>query len=292
MIALVAAAVGPLATGWLVSRAWRAPAIARARRARPRVTGPPRGRVARGLEAALRDAALSIGVEEALQIWAGGVLAVGAVAMPIDPLLAPPALLGALAAGPTVLWALRHRSRARLAAALPEGLDRCAAVLRAGGTVGDAVRVLAATEGPLAPGFQRVCARADLGVTLTAALARWPGEVRVPEARGVAGALAVAAAMGGRSAAALESLARSMREQLGARADARALSAQARMSALVVGLAPIGYLLFSAVADPATAHVLVGTPTGRVCLVGGLVLEALAAVWMRRLLRMDAGGRG
>jgi len=71
---------------------------------------------------------------------------------------------------------------------------------------------------------------------------------------------------------------------LGALAEARALSSQARLSALVVGGAPVAYLIFSAVVDPSSVDVLLATDAGRVCLVLGLGCEALAALWMRRIL--------
>jgi Flp pilus assembly protein TadB len=44
------------------------------------------------------------------------------------------------------------------------------------------------------------------------------------------------------------------------------------------------YLLFSVLVDPATLAVLLGTGVGRVCLLVGLGLETLAALWMRRIV--------
>jgi tight adherence protein B len=105
--------------------------------------------------------------------------------------------------------------------------------------------------------------------------------------RAVAGALAVATTVGGRAADALDGLAASLRERLGAAAEARALSSQARLSAMVVGAAPMGYLAFSALVDPSSVSVLLTTATGRVCLAVGVVLDALAVLWMRRVVRDD-----
>jgi tight adherence protein B len=68
-------------------------------------------------------------------------------------------------------------------------------------------------------------------------------------------------------------------------AEARSLSAQARLSAIVVGAAPLGYLAFAALVDPGSVTALVATGVGRVCLVLGLGLEVLAALWIRRILR-------
>jgi tight adherence protein B len=107
----------------------------------------------------------------------------------------------------------------------------------------------------------------------------------VPGVRAVAGALTLVTTVGGSAAGPLEGLAASLRADDAAAGEARALSAQARVSAAVVGLAPLGYLAFSAMADPASSRVLVATAAGRFCLGAGLVLEALAAWWMRALVR-------
>jgi tight adherence protein B len=90
--------------------------------------------------------------------------------------------------------------------------------------------------------------------------------------------------MGGKAADAVDGLATSLRHRLDAIAEARALSAQARLSSVVVGAAPAGYLAFSAMVDPKAVTVLVATGVGRVCLVVGLGLEALAGWWIRRIL--------
>ena len=110
----------------------------------------------------------------------------------------------------------------------------------------------------------------------------------MPGTRAAAGALAVATTMGGRSADAIDGLATSLRHRLDAEAEARALSAQARLSAVVVGAAPLGYVVFAGVVDPTSVTALVGTGVGRVCLVLGLGCEALAAVWIRRILASEA----
>ena len=70
--------------------------------------------------------------------------------------------------------------------------------------------------------------------------------------------------------------------------EAHALSAQARMSAFVVGGAPIAYVVFVSLTDPGSLDVLLATNPGRACLVIGLGLEALAGLWMRALLKREA----
>ena len=163
-----------------------------------------------------------------------------------------------------------------------------AAGLRGGASVADAIGTLADGNGALAADLRRVRARTRLGLGLADALATWPVERDVPSARAAAGALALAVTVGGPAADAIDGLATSLRERLAAGAEARALSAQARLSAIVVGGAPIAYLAVSAIVDPSSVATLVETGSGRVCLLLGLVLQALALVWMRRIVRDEA----
>jgi tight adherence protein B len=284
VLSLTLAVAGPLVVAALVAAARRAGATERARALgrgrRWRLPGRVRAVVAR----ALNDADLALEPEPAVELWAGVTAAAGLVALAMSPGLVPPALLVAVLGPPAALWVLRTRARRRYASALPLALEQIAAHLRGGGTVAHGVAALAGGDGPLAGDLRRVQARADLGVGLADALTAWPLERDVGDVRAVAGALAVAETLGGRSAHALDGLAASLRDRIGAAAESRSLSAQARLSAIVVGASPLAYLVFSALVDPGSVGLLVGTGAGRVCLVLGLLLEALAALWMRHIL--------
>jgi tight adherence protein B len=284
VLTMALAVAGLLAVAALVAGARRAAATERARSlGRGRRWQLP-ARVRSLVVRALADADLPLDPEPAVELWVGAVAGAGLFAAAMSPGLVPPVVVITTAGGPVLVWVLRTRAHRRYAAALPLALEQVAAHLRGGGTVGHGVAALAGGDGPLAGDLRRVQARADLGVGLADALAAWPVERDAGDVRAVAGALAVAETLGGRSAHALDGLAASLRDRIGAAAEARSLSAQARMSAVVVGAAPLAYLVFSALVDPGSVELLVGTGTGRVCLVAGLLLEATGALWMRRIL--------
>lgn len=283
MLTVVVAFAGSALTATFVRAARRSAGGTRARdlsgRRRWSLPGPLRSR----LEHALSAGAIDITPEAAVELAATTVAATTMVALAIAPTLVPVVLPTTLLAGPVALRLARGRARRRFVEALPGALEQVAAALRGGAALEESLAVLDRT--PLAGDVRRVRARAELGLGLADALAGWPADRPLPEVRAVAGALAVAATLGGRAADALDGLASSLRERLGALAEARALSTQARLSAVVVGGAPIAYLAFSAVVDPASVDLLVGTDSGRVCLVLGLGCEMLAVLWMRRILR-------
>jgi tight adherence protein B len=281
------AVVGGLSSMWLARAARRYAVIDRvARPVRGPLVLPPRvrARLAEMLDAAMVDASPEHAVQVALLVLV--VLALIGVA--IAPVLGLVGVFAVVIGGPFALHALRHRRARAITAAVPTTLDRVASELRAGGTVATAVAGVASDDGPLAGDFARVEARTRLGAALPDALATWSRERSVPGAASAAGALAVAHEVGGRAADALESLAMSLREQIGVAAEARALSAQARSSAIVVGVGPLAYIAFSFLLDRRAVDALIGTPAGRLCLVVGLGLEAFGAWWMRRILANGA----
>jgi tight adherence protein B len=287
VLTLVVAIVGSTTIAGLVRAARRAAAGDHVRRigARTRWRLPAHPRAV--LEHGLAAAALDVEPEVACELWFGGTAIVALLAAGIAPAFVVPTVLAGLVAGPIALHVARGRAQRRFVAALAPGLEHVAAALRGGASVPDALDGLAANDGPLAADLRRVRSRAELGLSQAEALATWPADRPLGVVRAVAGALAVATTVGGRAADALDGLAASLRERLGAIAEARALSSQARLSAMVVGAAPIGYLAFSALVDPSSVSVLVTSPAGRVCLAVGVVLDALAVVWMRRVVRDD-----
>jgi tight adherence protein B len=287
VIAGIVIALGVLFTVVLVTSARRAPSLDRVRRLRPRAGLPLPPRLRGALEASLSRADVDLGADDAAKLWVLAALVGGGMGTVLSPIAAAPIAIAVLIGGPVALWCARGRGDVRVAQALPGALDRVSAGLRAGSTVGESLRELADGNGPLAPDLRRLDARSHLGVGLGDALAQWSRERPLPGVQAVSGALALALSVGGACAAALEGLGESLRTREATLREAQALSAQARLSAIVVGGAPIAYLGFVSLADPGSLDVLLSTNAGRACLVVGLALEGLAALWMRALLRRE-----
>lgn len=283
---LITALIGIGIASWFARAARRYAVSDRLRPDRARTVVPvPSGLVAR-IDRALDAAAIDVPAERALSTWAWSATVGAALGFGFG---GPQAALGmavVVAVGvPVVVLAMHERRAREVATAVPETLERVASELRSGGTVAVAIGAVATGDGPLARDMARVDTRVRLGASLVEALGAWTAERAVPGVDASAGALAMCSSVGGRSADALDGLATSLRDRLGVAAEARALSSQAQMSALVVGGVPIAYIAWSAVVDPRGVQVLTGTLIGRCCLVLGLALEALGAWWMRRIVR-------
>ncbi len=246
----------------------------------PRVVRQPLAR-------ALAAADVPIEPERAAQTAVLGVASATIAALAFMPGLAPGVVIAAAAAGPVGLRCGRHRRDRRFEVELPQLLDRVAAELRGGATVSTALTTAAHSDGPVAADVAAIRERLQLGLGLPDALAAWSADRDRADARAAAGALTVAVTLGGRATAAIEGLASSLRQRVELRAEGRALSAQGRLSAVVVGAAPVGFLAFSTMLDPASGALLVHGSVGRACLVGGLALEAAGAWWIRRIVASE-----
>ncbi len=177
----------------------------------------------------------------------------------------------------------RSRRAARRDGALPAVLESVARSLRAGSSLSEAVASVEPPP-PLEERWSRLVERARLAGVAHAARA-WADEEPVPSVRLAAGALALGAEVGGAHARALDGVGATLRARQAVAEEVRALSSQARVSALVIGLAPAGFCAFAAATDPSTAR-FYRSPAGIAVLVAGLVLDALGAMWMARITRV------
>jgi tight adherence protein B len=92
---------------------------------------------------------------------------------------------------------------------------------------------------------------------------------------------------GGALAATLEELASTLRARRSAARELRSLTAQSRLSANVLGLLPLGFFAFLSVVARDDMVAAIATPAGALAILLGLVLQAAAYVWIRRLLRIE-----
>jgi tight adherence protein B len=257
-----------------------------ARVSRDRIPPALRARIASALDAA----ALEVTAEHAVSTWLWSVTVAAALGLGFGgPQIGVGLALATGVGAPLAVLSMHDRRARQIAVVVPDTLERVASELRSGGTVATAISAVAAGDGPLAPDMARIDARISLGASLVQALAAWTSERTAAGVDASAGALALCSSVGGRSADALDGLASSLRDRLAVAAEARAVSSQARMSAVVVGGAPVAYIAWSAVVDPHALHVLTGTGFGRVCLLLGLGLEGLGAWWMRGIVRSGSG---
>jgi tight adherence protein B len=178
-------------------------------------------------------------------------------------------------------WRAR-RHAVRRDAVLPEVVERIASSVRAGASVSAALQEAAeAAPPPLDRELGSAAVALAHGAGLEAALAAWRATAGPsPEVALVATALGLGGRAGGEVARALDRVAATLRERREVRAEVRALATQARASAAVLIVAPLGFTLLISTIEPAVPAFLFGSPLGGLCLALGLGLDGLGALWM------------
>jgi len=180
---------------------------------------------------------------------------------------------------------LAPRAAARREAAVPQVLDAIARALRSGASLMQALGEASLEEGPLQDELRRVVAEAERGAGVSAALDAWAERQPSGSIRLAAAALTLGAETGGANARAVDGVASTVRQRLAVAGEARALSAQPRVSAQVIGFAPIAFGAFSAATDPDLARMLFTTPLGWAMLLTGLALDLIGMRWMVRMAK-------
>jgi len=190
-------------------------------------------------------------------------------------------LLGALA---TAFDLGRHRSDRLVDHELPAVLDAISHAVRSGSSLATALHEASETASGAAAGDLRHIAAVAVVRGAPAGLAAWRERRPTSAVRLTVAALSLSAELGG-AARPIDGVAVTLRERLALEHETRALSAQARASAVVIIAAPLVFVLVMCVTDPDTLSFFLRSTLGLACLAGGVVADAVAAWWMLRIVR-------
>jgi tight adherence protein B len=310
MAALLAVLVC-IAVGLLVVEVWRATRGARA------VAGRLTGLAREGDDALaiLQDrsaAGASPGVLERSRLWQGVVDIVeqSGHARPARDVLIMMVVLallfgavGGWRAG-TVMWALlagvlggalplgyflykRHQRLALFEQQFPEALDTLSRSIRAGYALGAGVQLVSdEMPDPIGGELKRVFEEIRLGRDPGDALARLWHRVPTDDVRFFCAALGIQRKTGGNLAEMLDRLSEVIRERFKVLSHARAVSAQQRWGAIMIGLSPLGFGLVLRLGNPGYFDPLFESPLGAQLVVGGLALEAVGFLVIWRIAKI------
>ena len=200
------------------------------------------------------------------------------------------AALLAAAALPLV-WAgraqqVRRRERSAEQRSVVEACSALAAELRAGRPLADALQGAAAlAAGGLRAALLTASSTARLGGDVPAALLRSADRSATSEVlRSLAACWRVCSGTGAGLAEAVTRLAEGARARQRQERAVQTALAGPRASALVLALLPVAGLGLAVALGARPLHVLLHTPLGRLCLLGGVVLEIAGIWWTRRIV--------
>lgn len=248
-----------------------------------------------GLEAliarALEGAGSDLKTPEWLLVHLTITLAAGLVGLLISGGSAVVALLLLLAGvvGPWIyLRVRRNNRRRRFGDALPDTLQLMSGSLSAGLSLAQTVEtVVHEASDPIAGEFRRVLVETRLGVELEDALDGVADRFESPDFSWVVMAIRIQRQVGGNLAELFDTVAATLRERQYVRRQVLALSAEGRLSAIVIGALPPIFLLYLLLTNRAYLHPLFHDPRGIVLMVFSTVWLGIGAFWMSRLVKVE-----
>lgn len=198
---------------------------------------------------------------------------------------------GGAIAGLTSSMALRmihDRRNAAIVAHLPEALDAFARGLKAGRPVADALGlVVESTPAPLRDELARTRDMLSIGHDLAESLRKLAERVAVAEVRFFSVATQLQAETGGNLVETIENLADQLRQRRSMRKKIRALSAEARTSAVILSILPFAVAVLLFVINPGYLRPLIADPRGLAMTGFGLLSLVSGIVVLNRMGRLD-----
>ena len=264
----------------------------RQRRSRAARPGDPVGRNLARLDEALARAGMTVSAGEVLTQIGIAVLALYAIFVLLLQLPLVQAVAMAVA-GPAALLLLvlrfkRARRIAAFTAGLPDALDVFARGLKAGRPVADSLSIVVENApDPVRGELARCRDQIKMGTTLADAFADLAARMPTAEAHFFGVATALQSETGGNLIETIENLSAQLRERRKLKQKARALSSEARASAIILASLPFAvglviFLLNAAYLDP-----LFSDPRGRAMLITGICSIALGIFMMVRMGKLD-----
>lgn len=226
-----------------------------------------------------------------------GVLSVAGLVF--SALLVPAGPVGAGVGGVLAVVAVRSararalaRARRDERAGAAEALGVLAAELRAGRSPSVALaRAAQVASGPTASAMREAAGQSAMGDGAAAAFARYVDESAVPQLLSSLGVCwEVCQGAGSSLAVAVDRLEDALLADQACREEVEADLEGARTTALLLAGMPLFGLALGAGLGGHPLHVLLRTPVGWGCLVGGIGLELLGLWWTGRIVRAAGGG--
>ena len=204
-----------------------------------------------------------------------------------------PVLAGVFAVGGLIVpWAVlgirRDRRRRSFHRGLPDTLQLISSSLAAGLSLQQSLdTVVHDGPEPIAGAFRRILVETRLGVPIEDAMEGVASRFRSQDFVWVVMAIRIQRHVGGNLAELLATVAATMREREYLRRQVSALSAEGRLSAIVLALLPPLFLLYLSLTNWDYVSPLFTDVRGLILLIGGTVWLGVGVFWMSRLVTVE-----
>jgi tight adherence protein B len=181
------------------------------------------------------------------------------------------------------------RQRKKFETQLPDTLNLLATSLRAGYSFLQAVEAVGEeAPDPTRREFGRAMAEIRLGRPMDDSLADIATRMDSVDFEWTVLAIEIQREVGGNLAEVLQTTAETMVQRNRLRREMKALTAEGRISAIVLSLLPLGLFAFIYLTNPDYMEPLLTSAIGIAVLIGGLVFIGIGIFWMQKIVKVDA----
>ena len=246
-----------------------------------------RGRAAVGA-AALERAGVSMRLPDFVLVVGLVSLVGGTVGLVVDGPLLGLVLLGAVPFGAKLLLRFRAaRRQAAFADQLDDSLQLMAGSLRAGHSLLRAVDSVASeADAPTSEEFSRIVNETRVGRDLNDALTEVADRMGSEDFTWIAQAIAIHREVGGNLAEVLDAVGHTIRERNAIRRQVKALSAEGKLSAIVLMALPFGVTFFISLTNPGYIAKFTQSLAGYSMLAVAAVMLLVGGLWLRSTVRI------
>jgi tight adherence protein B len=242
------------------------------------------------LEHRLQQAALGWSVNSFILLCTGIGLATG-----LGTLLVTGKFLYAGAVAPLgmilpYLYVVRRRTR-RLDSfeeRFPDAIDLLGRAIRAGHPLSSGLKMVAEEmDEPISGEFRQVFEEQRFGLPFEDSITGMADRMPLADVRIFVTALLIQREVGGNLAEILDNLSSIIRQRFILRRHVRVLTAEGRLSGIVLTVLPIGIGLWVFVSNPDYIMVLFEHPIGKLMLAGAAFMQVVGFFWMRRITNIE-----
>jgi tight adherence protein B len=242
------------------------------------------------VEDMLEQANLPLRPAEALFFYGAGVFLVGLMAVfgaPNKALGLVVAVIVAVLPLLVVKFLRSHRLKA-FELQLPDTLNLLSGSLRAGYSFPQGMEaVVQETSDPMRRELRRVLTEARLGRTLEDAMGDVAIRMQSRDFEWSVLAIRIQREVGGNLAELLQTVADTMVQRTRMRGEIKALTAEGRISGIIMGLLPVGLGLFMFTVSPDYLNTLFSSFIGWAMVIGSIVMAAAGFAWIQKIIKIE-----
>jgi tight adherence protein B len=187
-----------------------------------------------------------------------------------------------------MLGFLKTRREANFLHHFPDAVDVIVRGVKAGLPLGDCLRIIASeAQEPVRSEFKAICEAQTIGIPMGDACAKLFERMPLPEANFFGIVVSIQQRSGGNLSEALGNLSRVLRDRKKMKAKIKAMSMEAKASAVIIAALPFAVMILVYLTSPTYIELLWTHPTGRMMMASCAVWMLMGVFVMKKMINFD-----